>query len=405
MRQVQRNTFSDFGEPACVLHGKFETRRIRGDFVVGEKCKMTMDIAQQDREAHKMPSPRIACDNLATQSKPSVKRPFDVAFLMLPDEKLKNRRQQAEKQLRLNSGDAIVTYPTQISVKSDESLRGELSEKRLEHFIGGGSGAVPPRHFAISPNFIHATNHNNNDIMKNGGGRFSIQNGTPSPRMYDDPTIVPHDLIQRVHEMPKSAFTKVPHNNRQESPLPPPQSLSPGQLSCPSNSPPVSTSPPRNIIYHNFRPEYQFMNASPFHTISQMQQIAQNQQKFKQQFAYRPQPTTTTASQNPMNGGNDMPVPSAYLPTAGFPFAAGNAHPFVAQPDLTGIVRNPAAAALLTTLIPPTIATSFTLTAQNVCAKCNISFRKFLFTIYLIRQFSILLRVTYRAHFIFSEQE
>lgn len=336
-----------------------------------------MDIAQQNREAHKMPSPRIACDNNATQTKPSVKRPFDVAFLMLPDEKLKHKQQQAEKQLRLSSGNAIVTYPTQISVKSDESLRGELNEsKRIEHFIGGGSGGtIPPRHFAISPNFMHTTNHNNNEIIKNG--RFCIPNGSPSPRMYDDPTIVPHELIQRVHEMPKSAFTKVPHNNRQESPLPPPPSLSPGQLSCPSNSPPVSSSPPRNIIYHNFRPEYQFMNASPFHTISQMQQIAQNQQKFKQQFAYRPPPTTTSSSQNQVNGGNDMPIHSAYLPTAGFPFAAASAHPFVAQPDLTGIVRNPAAAALLTTLIPPTIATSFSLTAQNVCAKCNISFRKF----------------------------
>lgn len=327
-----------------------------------------MDIARQNREAHKMPSPRIACDNQTSQTKPSVKRPFDVAFLMMPDEKLKSRQQQIEKQMRLSSGDAIVTYPTQISVKSDESLRGEI---------------MPSRHFTISPNFMHTTNHNNNEIMKNGGGRFCIQNGTPSPRMYDDPNIVPHELIQRVHEMPKSAFTKVPHNNRQESPLPPPPSLSPGQLSCPSNSPPVPSSPPRNVIYHNFRPDYQFMNASSFHTISQMQQIAQNQQKFKQQFAYRPPSmASSSSSQNQVNGGNHLPMPSAYLPSAGFSFAAANAHPFVAQPDLTGIVRNPAAAALLTTLIPPTIATSFSLTAQNVCAKCNISFRKFAFHIH-----------------------
>lgn len=337
---------------------------------------MTMDIARQEREAHKMSSPRIAGDNHAMPSvKPSVKRPFDVAFLMLPDEKLKNRQQQAEKQLRLSGGDAMVTYPTQISVRSDESLRGELSEKRSEQIIGGG-GAIPPRNFATSPNFMHTTNHNNNEIMKSGAGHFCIRNGSPSPRMYDDPTVVPHELFQRVHEMPRSAFTKVPHNSRQESPLaPPPQSLSPGQLSCPSNSPPVSSSPPRNIVYHNFRPEYQFMNASPFHTISQMQQIAQNQQKFKQQFVHRPPPASSSSSHNLVNGANGLP--RAYLPTAGFPFAAANSHPFVAQPDLTGIVRNPAAAALLTTLIPPTIATSFTLTAQNVCAKCNISFRKF----------------------------
>lgn len=335
-----------------------------------------MDVAQQDREGHKLPSPRIACEMNATQTKPSVKRPFDVAFLMLPDEKLKSKQQQAEKQLRLSSGDAIVTYPKQISVKSDESLCHQSNEKqRIEHFMGG-SMTMPSRQFAIGPHFMH---NNNNEIMKNGGGRFCIQNGTSSPRRYDDPTIVSTELIQRVHEMPKSAFTKVPHNNRQESPLPPPQSLSPGQLSCPSNSPPVSSSPPRNIIYHNFRPDYQFMNASQFHTISQMQQIAQNQQKFKQQFAYRSPPVTPSSmGQHQMNGnGGDMHMSAAYLPTASFPFNAAQGHPFVPQHDLTGIVRNPAAAALLTTLIPPTIATSLSLTAQNVCAKCNISFRKF----------------------------
>lgn len=100
------------------------------------------------------------------------------------------------------------------------------------------------------------------------------------------------------------------------------------------------------------------------------QQLAQNE-KFRQQFSYRP-------VQHPQQNG-DLPNPSSYLPGT-FPFvSSANTHPFVSQPDLSGIntiVRNPAAAAaLLTTLIPPTIATSFSLTAQNVCAKCNISFR------------------------------
>lgn len=325
-----------------------------------------MDIAQQGREDMKMPSPRIAGDSstktdIVHQTKPSVKRSFDVAFLMLPDEKLKNK--QLEKVQRLNS-DAIVTYPSQISVKSDESLR-EMSERRIEQFNGHH------KHFTIHPNFMQMNNNtsiinnnntnNNNELLKNG--RFFIQNGTPSPRMYDDPTIVSHELMNRMQDIPKSAFTKVPHS-RQESPIPPPP-LSPEQLSCPSTSPPISTSPPRNIIYQNFRPEYQFMNGSRFHTITQMQQLAQSQ-KFKQQFAYRP----IQIQQHP-----DLPTTTSYLPTGTFPFAGGHSHPFAQQSDLTGIVRNPAAAALLTTLIPPTIATSFSLTAQNVCAKCNISFR------------------------------
>lgn len=52
-------------------------------------------------------------------------------------------------------------------------------------------------------------------------------------------------------------------------------------------------------------------------------------------------------------------------------------HPFagISHPELPRIVQNPAAAAILSTLIPPTLASTFTLTAQNVCAKCNISFR------------------------------
>ena len=57
---------------------------------------------------------------------------------------------------------------------------------------------------------------------------------------------------------------------------------------------------------------------------------------------------------------------------AAFPFGNHGGNPFSPQPD---IIRNPAAAAVLSALIPPTLASTFSLTAQNVCAKCNISFR------------------------------
>lgn len=320
-----------------------------------------MDIAQQEREDMKMLSPRIVCEiqnknsEMLPQTKqPSVKRSFDVAFLMLPDEKLKNK--QTEKHPRL-SADAIVTYPQQFNVKSDEHLR-KLCEKRNELLNAhqkNGSAA----HFL-------QVNNNNNDLIKNG--RIFISNDSSSPQMYDDPTFIPQDISNRVNEAPKSAFTKVPHGRQQESPIPPTPSLSPEQLSCPSTSPPISASPPRSSLYQHFRSEYPLINSSPFHTISQMQQLAQSE-KLRQQFNYRP-----TQLQPQQNG--DLVSANAYLPGGSFPFANANAHPFVAQPDLSGIVRNPAAAAaLLTTLIPPTIATSFSLTAQNVCAKCNISFR------------------------------
>lgn len=307
-----------------------------------------MDIEQQEREDMKMLSPRLACDVqkkseiMPQTNQPSVKRSFDVAFLMLPDEKLKSKH--PEKQARLQS-DAIVTYRSQLNVKNDDSLR-KLCEKRNELSNG----------LAIKNSSSNSlqTNNNNIDIVKNG--RFFPQ----------DLTFLSHDLVNR--DAPKSAFTKVPNIRQGGSPIQPAPSLSPGQLSCSSTSPPISASPPQHSLYQ-FRSEYQLINGGPFHTtISQMQQLAQNE-KLRQHFAYRP-------PQHHPQGNSDLPHSASYLPGGNFSFANANSHPFVTQPDLSGIVRNPAAAAaLLTTLIPPTIATSFSLTAQNVCAKCNISFR------------------------------
>lgn len=351
-----------------------------------------MDIEQQDREDMKMLSPRIACDSVQSSktdltmpqqtNQPSVKRSFDVAFLMLPDEKLKSKH--PEKQARLQS-DAIVTYHRSSQqqhlnnmVKSDDALR-KLCEKRHHEALSNGlamKNASPTNLLQTNNNNSHSNNNNSIDLVKNG--RFFPQ----------DLTFLSHDFVHRDH-VPKSAFTKVPNVRQGDSPIQPAPSLSPGQLSCSSTSPPISASPPQNPLYQ-FRSDYQLINGGPFHTtISQMQQLAQSE-KFRQQFAYRPPQQHHQSGSGGGGGGggnssgssagssNDHSLPhsSAYLPGGNFAFAAANAHPFVTQPDLSGIVRNPAAAAaLLTTLIPPTIATSFSLTAQNVCAKCNISFR------------------------------
>lgn len=309
---------------------------------------MTMDYANQRAEIQ-MPSPRILNENqtkIDPSGKSITKRSFDVAFLMRPDEKLKNR--QNEKHQKLNA-DAVVTYPNQISVKSDESLRDLDNESNYfeQEKLNVSNGL----------RLIGAEILNNNESLRST--RFATIHSSNSPRVYDDPSILPPVKMRNYeNDLPiRSAFTKVPHA-RQDTPPPP---LSPDQMSCPSSSPPISTSPPRHIIYQNFRPEYRFVNNGHFHTISQMQ-AAHNHQKLKQQLMYRPIQNQATSEM------------SNYMPSGSFPFGTPG-HPFVPQPDLTGIVRNPAAAALLTTLIPPTIATSFTLTAQNVCAKCNISFR------------------------------
>lgn len=321
---------------------------------------MTMDIANQNRDDMKLSSPRVASESHGSSAgysmpiKNAIKRSFDVAFLMLPDEKLKNRRTE---KMPCVSTNAIVTYPAQISVRSDESLKEIVNSHRHLTF--------PYDHAERGVHRISSMERSNNNNESAKCLKYNIQ--SRSPRIYDDPTIIPHaSMINRDADAPRSAFTKVPHN-RQDSPIAPP--LSPDQLSCPSASPPVSISPPRNAAYPGFRTvDYQFMNGTSFPTISQIQHAAHTQ-KLKQHLMYQQHRSMQSPSSN--NDG----MPPGYLQNpSGFPFGVGN-HPFAPQPELPGIVRHPAAAALLTTLIPPTIATTFSLTAQNVCAKCNISFR------------------------------
>lgn len=80
---------------------------------------MTMDIAQQEREDMKMLSPRLTCeiqnkDGLLPQTKPtSVKRSFDVAFLMLPDEKLKNKHPEPKTSAPTLGCDRNISAATQ----------------------------------------------------------------------------------------------------------------------------------------------------------------------------------------------------------------------------------------------------------------------------------------------------
>lgn len=290
-------------------------------------------------------SPKTNLTTTTTTTKGTLKRSFDVAFLMMPDERLKNNRPEKQKpQIQLYQQPGSNKQP-EISVKQDLRRYPQITVK--------------------------------------------------APRIYDDPTVIISSSSSSEWESSplRSAFTKVP--SRLESPGQPAPSLSPDQLSCSSMSPPVATTPPRsasgsssdiisidsmpsspssmspNVIYQNFRPEYT-PNGGAFHAVQNLQT-----QRLKQQLVYRPglnQEQTVGPPPPP-------PIPNEFLPVyPGFPFphAAGTVpHPFanLPHPELPRIVQNPAAAAILSTLIPPTLASTFTLTAQNVCAKCNISFR------------------------------
>lgn len=256
------------------------------------------------------------------------KRSFDVAFLMLPDEKLKQREQ-------VNSSpelDVTANYPlTELSVRSDLMNRYHHMNRVMNN----------------NKIFINSEYSN---VFKTNEDRYSSGslNSTASSEKSDD-------MIES--EVPRSAFSKVTQIINVDSPVPP---VSPDQLSCSSASPPISYSPPSA----NFRPDYsQFINSSAFQAINQPGFSPHGKYKH---LIYRggSMPPTNHNMNNNNAEQNHMQA---------FQFGAQNAHAaaFMSQPE--HFIRNPAAA-ILSTLLPTTLG-ALSLPAQNVCAKCNISFR------------------------------
>ncbi|KAG5671474.1 hypothetical protein PVAND_001669 [Polypedilum vanderplanki] len=276
---------------------------------------MTMDIASERQVNLK----NSHCDEQVKQisgeqqtTKIQIKRPFDVAFLMLPDEKLK----QKEK----------VTYPplTELSVRSDLINRpSHISKINNKVFIHGDYSGM----FKFNEERLHA----------------DYFNSTASSEKSDD-------TVESEIPTPRSAFSKVPQIINIDSPIPP--AVSPDQLSCSSASPPISYSPPS-------RDYSQIINSSAFQVISQPPPPFSPQKHLKTQ-NYR---TNGLSSNGITNNNNEAGYLHAFqqFGTSQHPAAAFMTHP------------NPAAA-ILSTLLPTTI-TSLSLPAQNVCAKCNISFR------------------------------
>lgn len=247
------------------------------------------------------------------QTKVPIKRSFDVAFLMLPDEKMKQKEKNHSRSLEVPT-----SYPlTELSVRSDLINRARFANKV---FINGDYSSV----------------------FKNSDDRYSTGslNSTASSEKSDDTIDV---------ELPRSAFSKVSQIINVDSPIPP--AISPDQLSCSSASPPISYSPPSNVT---FRPDYPpFMNSSAFQAINQPPFSPQKHPKM----IYR-------GNSQVANNNNGEP---GYLHA----FQQFQNPGFMSQPEQ--FIRNPAAA-ILSTLLPTSMG-SLSLPAQNVCAKCNISFR------------------------------
>lgn len=246
---------------------------------------MTMDI-QSKRNLNSGRSDDSSNNTKIEITPNNKKRSFDVAFLMLPDDKKVKRRYESERQELL-------------------SVRSDLTKVKLNN-------NTTPTKNAYSHEIVAEVEERTSPFLLS--------------KMYEDPL-----LSQTSEPPPRSAFSKV-NSTPNHSPVPP---LSPEQLSCPSASPPISNSPP-NPVY--FRSDY-----GPFGSAFQASKR-------------RDQPPP--------------PPPPPYIPNGPPFFPTVSLMP---QPDM--LMRNPATAAFLTTLLPTTMTNFTSLTSQNICAKCNISFR------------------------------
>lgn len=287
--------------------------------------KMTMDIASERQVNTKNSSTHLNDAQVKhineEQTKIQIKRPFDVAFLMLPDEKLK----QKEKLVTTTP----YTSTTELAVRSDlinNHRHNQLTRNYNKVFIHGDySGMFKLNEDRFNADYFSST----------ASSEKSDDNECENPPV-------------------RSAFSKVTQIINIDSPIPP--AGSPDQLSCSSASPPISYSPPTA----NFRSDYsQLINSSAFQVINQQQFSPQKQSK---SLIYR-QNNGIHSPLNNSNNNNNAAADAGYLHA--FHQFGGSQHPFM--------THNPAAA-ILSTLLPTTMG-SFSLPAQNVCAKCNISFR------------------------------
>lgn len=284
-----------------------------------------------DIQSRKLELKSELCEEQTQLHPKSVKRPFDVAFLMLPDDKLK-------KQAKV-----IKTYEKELDVCYNNNEEDE--EIEVED--------TSPREYKFSHHQKYFT--------------------TQKQQIFDDPSpIRPKIELMRNKSLSspndqKSAFTKV--NLAAKDPrLSPSLSMSP-DLSY-QNS--LSPSPPIiNRTYSSFPP-----------TILSQSQIFKNQQVAYQAQFLPEHFQHTTASSNVENNFFKaqpeliQPNFAKIRPTIYRPDLPYNYQQFT-NPDMLKMtpsdIRNPAAA-ILTSLLPPSLA-ALSLPAQNVCAKCNISFR------------------------------
>lgn len=372
----------------------------------------------------------------------SVKRSFDVAFLMMPDEKMKQK--QVEKQLRISKEIfAENHYRKSQSIYVDDLKGTDLSTStcyadkfRQNNNISPSSGQdlnidVGTDEFAtksvLSDSDVSDMSRSRPDSTESFSRPVRVIHESPyRNKVFDDPSLIPQARSNYDHEKfinnrfsdltPRSAFTKVTNayqNSTVQSASSPGHSESPDNLSYQNSmSPPLNTSSPP-MLNNIFTKSQQFKSLIPanhpflsshafFKSHTYQNQFAQDHNSGvhpdTSHFSKSSPPSNNYTAQEKAEGEKHFPnsshkfghlLPfrpemSPYLQSSpspyGFPiqnFHHPGAAEFLKFPQqsesMNPLMRNPAAA-ILSTLLPPTLA-SLSLPAQNICAKCNISFR------------------------------
>ncbi|XP_063532034.1 uncharacterized protein LOC134742776 [Cydia strobilella] len=401
---------------------------------------MTMDI-QNNYQSYKEASPDSKESNLNIESartsqitKPEMqstvlnagktsKRSFDVAFLMMPDEKL--RQKQPERHLRVSKqlfNNEQWEHPLkripEIYKNSEYSNENTMDLKDQDDDRMRINNNISPN-FGSDINIDVGTDEYPNKAMycsdsENSDRSRSRPNSNESAarqpkflpeyknKIFDDPTLISmqsraryeNRYIEKPPEMsPRSAFTKV-SNYTMRSPNP---SVSPDNLLYQNSvSPPLSTTSQssnsftKGPSFNNLLTPAQLLNGNNFFKAQSIPsspsypEPSPNQTRTSGAFKgveYQEKQSTLKPQMSP-NKLNFLPFrPDIPYLQAGstYPFSVQNFQPPNPEfmkfpvPAREPLISNPAAA-LLSTLLPPTLA-AFSLPAQNVCAKCSISFR------------------------------
>ncbi|KAF2900926.1 hypothetical protein ILUMI_05260 [Ignelater luminosus] len=314
---------------------------------------MTMDITSRRGENIKTEVQRSSSEEQISAPK-TVKRPFDVAFLMLPDDKLKHKQAKSVN---------VVNLP-------------ENTNNNIEKIEDDDDSQEFPNSYN-SPKTV--------EKMKNHA-RY-IQNALNKHQVFGDPKInhqentdlFIHSKPNHLHSEQKSAFTKVNLISKESR-------ASPSLSASPDVNYQNSLSPSPPIINRNYHPNMLSPNQ-----IFKTQSIPAYQNTFIQENLNNFTTPAPISLENPFLAKNHpatellqpsfpkmRPMLGQYRHELSYNYSQFPPPPEMlkmAQPDLKfpPEIRNPAAA-ILSTLLPPSLA-ALSLPAQNICAKCNISFR------------------------------